>query len=157
MAATSTRDGKRRSTAMATTRGATGYESSATAENPAGTASPDQQYAYQTAPGLYLAELAVVDKDRLVALERQYVEGSGNTVRVSELMLSDDKDVTGTASLANEPAFSFVHSAELLALGDCPAGTPGAVPHHQRQPNPLLDNVEGMALGPRDPDGSRLM
>lgn len=124
--------------------------------NPGGDYLPDRQYAYETKNGLNLTELAVLDPDHLLALERHYVEGLGNSVRVSELRLTDDKDVTDTPALADAPADAFVQSTTLFSVGDCPAGSPGQVQAHQRQPNPLLDNVEGMAVGP-DRNGSRLL
>ncbi|WP_243794339.1 effector-associated constant component EACC1 [Saccharopolyspora gloriosae] len=120
---------------------------------PGGNYVPDRQCAYETSTGMYLAELAVTEQDRLLALERQYVEGLGNTVRVVELRLTDDKDVTNTPALAEVSADVFVRSSLLFSLGDCPAGGPEVVAGKQRQPNPLLENVEGMAVGPEEADG----
>lgn len=42
----------------------------------------------------------------------------------------------------------FVEHSLLFDLGRCPAGDPGVVPTHAgRIVSPLLENVEGMALG----------
>ncbi|MCX2730660.1 esterase-like activity of phytase family protein [Saccharopolyspora sp. NFXS83] len=126
-----------------------------------GTYIPDRQYAYETSAGTSLAELAVTGEDRLLALERQYVEGLGNTVRIFDIRLTDDKDITGGPALAEVPADVFVRSTLLFSLGDCPAGSPGQVVSRHEQPNPLLDNVEGMAVGPEETagpqKGSRLL
>ncbi|WP_024799391.1 esterase-like activity of phytase family protein [Nocardia sp. BMG51109] len=128
---------------------------------PGGTYIPDRQYAYEPSTGLNLADLAAVGPDRLLTLERQFVEGFGNTVRISELNLTGSKDVTDTPTLAEAPADMFVHSTQVFDLGDCPAGSPGVVDSKQDQPNPLLDNVEGMAVGPEvtsgPEQGSRLL
>jgi len=128
---------------------------------PGGTYTPDRQYAYETEAGLYLTELAVVEKDRLLALERQYVEGLGNAVRVYDVNLADAEDVTAKPSLAGDTADVFVPRRLLFDLADCPAGSPGRVAVKEPQHNPLLGNVEGMAVGPAATtgpnQGSRLL
>lgn len=120
---------------------------------PGGTYTPDYQYAYETGTGLYLTELAVVEQDRLLALERHYVEGLGNIIQVHDVRLDNAKDVTDDRALADDTADIFVPSTLLFNLGDCPAGSPGQVAVKQPQSNPLLDNVEGMAVGPEETTG----
>ncbi|TQM78762.1 hypothetical protein FHX81_1040 [Saccharothrix saharensis] len=120
---------------------------------PGGDYEPDRQYAYETDAGLYLTELAVVEPDRLLALERQYVEGLGNAIRVYDVDLADAEDVTGQASLANATADVFVPSTLLFDLAACPAGGRGKVTAEEPQSNPLLGNVEGMAVGPEETSG----
>ncbi|MBM7770562.1 hypothetical protein JOD54_000766 [Actinokineospora baliensis] len=117
---------------------------------------PDHQYAYETDSGLYLVELVVVGVDRLLALERQYVDGLGNTVRVYDVQLGGAPNVSDKPTLADLPADTFVRRTLLFDLGNCPAGSPGQVAAKQRQPNPLLENVEGMAVLPEGPDGRLL-
>lgn len=128
---------------------------------PGGTYTPDHQYAYETGAGFYLTELAVVGRDRLLALERQYVEGFGNGIRVYDVSIGGADDVTDDRALADDTADVFVPSTLLFDLGACPAGSPGQVATKEQQPNPLLGNVEGMAVGPEEstgPDkGSRLL
>ncbi|WP_447002452.1 effector-associated constant component EACC1 [Saccharothrix isguenensis] len=120
---------------------------------PGGTYTPDRQYAYETDAGLYLTELAFVERDRLLALERQYVEGLGNAVRVYDVRLADTEDVTDDPTLSDNTADVFSPRTLLFDLADCPAGSPGQVAVKEPQPNPLLGNVEGMAVGPEETTG----
>jgi hypothetical protein len=115
---------------------------------PGGAYTPDIQYVFLSDEGLDLTELAAVDGTHLLALERQYSAGVGNAIRVRELDLAQGQDVSRTQKLFNEPTDLETPSRLLFDLADCPAGRPGAVPQKEPQPNPLLENVEGMALGP---------
>lgn len=128
---------------------------------PGGAYTPDRQYAYETDAGLYLTELAVVEPDRLLALERQYVEGLGNAIRVYDVKLADALDVTDRPSLAHDTADVFAPRTLLFDLAACPAGGAGKVAAEEPQANPLLGNVEGMAVGPEETtgpeQGSRLL
>lgn len=113
---------------------------------PGGDYVPDRQFAYETGSGLRLADLVSTgENDSLLALERGYSEGQGNAVRMFRLSLRDLPDVTRQESLAEAPASTFASKTPLFDLAECPesgAETP------QKQPNPLLDNVEGATLGP---------
>ncbi|GAB3763729.1 esterase-like activity of phytase family protein [Microlunatus parietis] len=102
------------------------------------------QYGYRTDPGLSLVELAVADRDQLVALERGYTPGVGNTIKVFTVSLRRATDVTDRASLADAPDRTYLKKDLLFDLAECP---PSGAVAKQPQPNPLLDNVEGMALG----------
>ncbi|MEU6736227.1 caspase, EACC1-associated type [Streptomyces physcomitrii] len=113
----------------------------------------DEEFAYRTDPGLNLVELVAVDEDRLLALERQYTEGLGNAIRVKDISLRGAADVSREKSLYQAPADVFLHSTLLFDLADCPAGSPGEVAPAGVQANPLLGNVEGMALGSTLTDG----
>jgi hypothetical protein len=73
----------------------------------------------------------------LLALERAYVQGVGNSVRIYRLDLEDATDVSGIASLAGA-TFQPVRKTLLLDLG-----TLGV----------RLDNLEGMSWGPRTAAG----
>jgi hypothetical protein len=110
------------------------------------------QYAYKTDPGLSLVELAVVDQNELVSMERTYVPDVGNTIRVFTVSLHRAPDVTKQASLADADDNVFVQKKLLVDLVDCP---PSGAVANQPQPNPLLDNVEGLALGGHLPGGRR--
>jgi phytase-like protein/caspase domain-containing protein len=122
---------------------------------------PDRQYAYLTGFGLNLADLVVVSETRLITLERQFVEGVGNAVRVYDVDLTGAKNVANDPSLRGAGGGAFVKSDLLFDLGKCPPGSPGQVRSEDDQSNPLLTNVEGMALGdprPSGPDkGARLL
>ncbi|WP_381802409.1 esterase-like activity of phytase family protein [Streptomyces niveus] len=119
-----------------------------------GAYAPDRQYAYLSGDGMYLVELAAVESGRLLALERQYTAGLGNAIQVVELSLMKARDVTDEKSLYKLPADVFAERETLFDLAKCPAGGPGKVARaDERLLNPLLANVEGMALGDAWTDG----
>jgi hypothetical protein len=120
---------------------------------PGGEYKPDGQYAYRSSTGMYLAELTAVGNDRLLALERQFVEGLGNAIRVYSVPLAGARQVDDKKSLYDEPADTFLRTSLLFDLAECPAGDPGVVPDSPPQRNPLHQNVEGMALGEPWPNG----
>ncbi|MES4905394.1 MULTISPECIES: esterase-like activity of phytase family protein [unclassified Streptomyces] len=111
---------------------------------------PDRQIGYQTEEGLYLSELVAVGPDRLLALERGYIRGLGNGVRVYEVDLRGAANLIDTDRLVKDDSDRMAHKTLLVDLADCP---PGDVRTDDDQQNPLLDNVEGMALGPVIPAG----
>ncbi|MER6143679.1 esterase-like activity of phytase family protein [Streptomyces sparsogenes] len=111
---------------------------------------PDRQFGYQTEEGLYLSELVAVGPDHLLALERGYIRGLGNGVRVYEVDLRSTVDVTDTERLVKDDGDRLAYKTLVVDLAECP---PGDVQTHDDQRNPLLDNVEGMALGPAVPSG----
>jgi len=111
-----------------------------------------EQYAYKPDPGLALVELAVVDKDELVSMERTFVPGVGNTIRVFTVSLRRAVDVSDRESLADAPEKVFLQKKLLFDLVNCP---PSGAVAKQPQPNPLLDNVEALALAGVLPGGRR--
>ncbi|PPS88427.1 esterase-like activity of phytase family protein [Streptomyces sp. MH60] len=98
---------------------------------------PGARYTYRTDPGLGVSEVTATPDGRLLVLERGFTSGVGNTVR---LQLAD-RPGRGTA----------LHKRLLADLADCPSLGATA---QQPQPNPLLDNFEGMAVTGRS--GGRL-
>lgn len=116
---------------------------------PGGTYRPDGQYTYLAGDGMNLVELvALDDRGGLLALEREYTSGLGSSVRVVQLSLAGARDVTEVDSLYGLPAADFVDGTPVLDLAACPDGGPGAVAAPGSNPhNPLVDNVEGMAVG----------
>ncbi|MFB7090256.1 esterase-like activity of phytase family protein [Streptomyces sp. NPDC056296] len=87
------------------------------------------QYTYRTDGGLGVSEVTATPSGRLLVLERGFTSGVGNTVRLY---------------LTDRPRGGAALGKTLLAdLADCPSlGAPAKQP----QPNPLLDNFEGMAV-----------
>lgn len=110
------------------------------------------QYAYKPDPGLALVELAWVNRDQLVSMERTFTPGVGNTIRVFTVSLRRAVDVSKQASLADAPEKVFLQKKLLFDLVNCP---PSGAVAKQPQPNPLLDNVEALALGGYLPGGRR--
>ncbi|MFI9030355.1 esterase-like activity of phytase family protein [Streptomyces sp. NPDC053560] len=106
---------------------------------------PESQYAYQTEEGLFLSELVAVDETHLLALERGYISGLGNGIRVYEVDLTTADDVTGQASVTKHDNDLIAPKQLLFDLSRCPWG---GISTEEPQPNPVLQNVEGMALGP---------
>ncbi|OMI89177.1 hypothetical protein BSZ07_14015 [Streptomyces sp. M1013] len=98
---------------------------------------PGAQYTYRTDPGLGVSEITATPDGRLLVLERGFTSGVGNTVRLQ---------------LADRPGRAPALRKRLLAdLADCPSLGATA---EQPQPNPLLDNFEGMTVTGRS--GGRL-
>lgn len=91
-------------------------------------------------PGLYrtngLVEL-LAGHGMLLALERSYVAGRGNSAKIYRVDLEGATDVAGVPALAGA---SFTPARKSLVLDLAALAVP-------------LDNLEGMAWGPRLPDG----
>ncbi|MGI5196764.1 esterase-like activity of phytase family protein [Streptomyces sp. CA-288835] len=108
------------------------------------------QYGYQADQGLGVVELAPAGDGRLLVLERGFTAGVGNTVR---LYLADPRgadDVSGIENVTSGGAARLASKTLLADLADCP--TLGATAE-QPQPNPLLDNIEGLAVTGRTATG----
>lgn len=106
-------------------------ESVALAPNPAG------QF---TVNGL--VELLAVDSTRMLALERSFSVGTGNTVKLYEIDLAGATDVSGIASIADLTGIAPVSKRLVFDFSTVLAPA-------------QLDNLEGMTFGPNLADGSR--
>jgi hypothetical protein len=109
------------------------------------------QYAYRIDDGLGVPEVQATPDGRLLVLERGFTEGVGNTVR---LYLADPRHASDTRHVENltgQPGVRLIRKTLLADIADCPSLGATA---RQPQPNPLLDNIEGMAVTGRD--GNRL-
>ncbi|MCX4762317.1 esterase-like activity of phytase family protein [Streptomyces sp. NBC_01275] len=101
------------------------------------------QYAYRTDAGLGVPEVQALPDGRLLVLERGFTAGVGNTVR---LYLADPRHATDTSSVENLTGQTDVRLIKKTLLTDivtCPSLGATA---KQPQPNPLLDNIEGMVI-----------
>ena len=84
-----------------------------------------------------LADLLALDGERLLALERGFVEGVGNTARLYAVSLAGASDVAALDSLAGA-SFVAAHKSLVIDFGDL--GVP-------------MENFEGLAFGPELADG----
>ncbi|WP_328465772.1 esterase-like activity of phytase family protein [Streptomyces sp. NBC_00448] len=119
-----------------------------------------RQYAYHVdtdANGTLLgvSDIAATGDGRLLVLERGFTAGVGNTIR---LYLADPGragDVSRVTDLTGQRNVKVMPKTLLADIGDCPSLGATA---KQPQPNPLLDNIEGMAVTGHAPGGGlRLM
>ncbi|MFE6283311.1 esterase-like activity of phytase family protein [Streptomyces sp. NPDC057877] len=102
-----------------------------------------EQYGYRADTGLGVVEVTALADGRLLVLERGWTSGVGNTVR---LYLADPRHATDTGGIENltgQDGVRLIRKTPLADLVDCP--DLGATAK-QPQPNPLLDNIEAMAV-----------
>jgi hypothetical protein len=109
----------------------------------------DRQYVYPTDPVTGpstvftvngLVELLPLNNEFLLAMERSFSVGAGNTIRIYRVALPGATNVSGDADLDNVTGLRQAQKTLLLELPAAVGGQP-------------LDNVEGMTRGPRLPDG----
>ena len=121
---------------------------------------PAQEYFYLTEPGrtagdLGVAEIIALSETDILVLERGFVDGQGNTIRIFQVSLNHAADVSEAPSLA-APGLQPVSKTLLVDVSTCPSGG-ATIPPGATQPNALLDNFEAMTLGPKLPGGRRAL
>ncbi|WP_030669825.1 esterase-like activity of phytase family protein [Streptomyces cellulosae] len=112
------------------------------------------QYAYPVDAGLGVPEVQATPDGRLLVLERGFTSGVGNTVR---LYLADPRratDTSGVENLTGQAGVRPVRKTLLADIADCPSLGATA---KQPQPNPLLDNIEGMVVTGRAGDRLKVL
>ena len=109
----------------------------------------DREYVYETDPVADpspiftvngLVELLPLNNQFLLAMERSFSVGSGNTIRLYRVALPGASDVRGVDDLHRLDRVRPVQKTLLLDLEDLGL---------------TLDNLEGMTLGPQLPDGQQ--
>ncbi|WP_328839057.1 esterase-like activity of phytase family protein [Streptomyces europaeiscabiei] len=112
------------------------------------------QYGYRTDTGLGVVEVAGLPGGRLLVLERGFTAGVGNTVRLYAADTRGATDTGGVAVLTGQDGdgVRLVRKTLLADLVNCPSLGATA---KQPQPNPLLDNIEGMAVTGSSRSGGR--
>jgi hypothetical protein len=100
-----------------------------------------------------VADLAALSPTDLLVLERSYFPVTGNGIHIYRADLSQAANVITESTLSDDtPA---VPKRPILDLSSLPDGD--FPPPLQPQLNRILDNFEGMALGPRLADGRRVL
>jgi hypothetical protein len=117
---------------------------------------PIAEYFYLTEPGraasdVGAAEMLALSEHDLLVLERGFVAGQGNTIRIFRVSVKSAPDVSNQPTL-DAPDLAPVAKNLVVDVANCPSA--GAT-SPQVQPNPLLDNYEAMALGPGLEGGRR--
>ncbi|MFF3493434.1 esterase-like activity of phytase family protein [Streptomyces sp. NPDC002795] len=115
----------------------------------AGSFAPAAQYGYRTDPDLGISEVTAAPDGRLLVLERGFTSGVGNTIRLYAAELRGATDTSGMETIG--AGTRLAHKTLLADLANCPSL---GAPAHQPQPNPLLDNIEAMAVTGRGPHGA---
>ncbi len=109
------------------------------------------QYAFQADAGLNISDITSTGDGRLLVLERGYTPNVGNTVRLYVADLRHASDVGGTTYVSDDqPGVRYAAKALVADIGQCPSLGATA---KQPQPNPLLDNIEGVTVTGRGHDG----
>lgn len=116
-----------------------------------------REHAYATDVGLERGELGVSDiaalgADDLLVLERGYRRGTGNSIRIYRVNLAHAASACDAIERlsADTPVLPKRLVVDLATLT-----SPCALSPKQPQPTPLMENYEGLALGPTLPDGRR--
>lgn len=120
----------------------------------------DLEVAYRTEPVFAggapgdngVSDLAPLSFDRVLLLERGYVAGHGNSVRVYDVDLRGAQNVAGLADARAAVPVQKRLVVDLALVADERCSAP---PGPQRRRT--LDNYEGLALGPTLADGRRLI
>lgn len=108
------------------------------------------QYGYRADTGLGVSEAQATPDGRLLVLERGFTAGVGNTVRLYLADLRHAADTRRVDTLTGQDGVRLARKTLLADLVNCPSLGAQA---KQPQPNPLLDNIEGLTITGRTPDG----
>jgi len=112
------------------------------------------QYGYRVDAGVGVSEITATGDGRLLVLERGFTAGVGNTVRLYLADPRDATDVSGVANLTAQTDARLIGKTLLADIGTCPSLGATA---KQPQPNPLLDNIEAVAVTEKDNNRLRLL
>jgi len=118
----------------------------------------DEEHAYRTEPSspsggtMGVTDLAALSDDTLLVLERGFKADYGNTVRIFRVEFGSSVRVDAVASL--DDMTPVLKKTLVVDLSELPSD---GITHPGPQPNPILGNYEGMALGPTIADGRRLL
>lgn len=129
----------------------------------------DAACAYRTEPyrgDFGVSEMVALSDTELLVLERDYVAGEGNTVRLFHVDVADADlghsnlgrtGACGSEVLSPSPLGSAVPVLTKTLVLDFASLPSQGVRHPGTQQHNLLDNYEAMALGPRLEDGRQIV
>ncbi|WP_344423048.1 esterase-like activity of phytase family protein [Amycolatopsis minnesotensis] len=109
-------------------------------------AAPNPPGAFATTGISSLLAADPVDPSKFLVMERSFVTGVGNKLRIYEMDTKGATNVLGVKSLAGAKNVKPVRKRLVADLADFPLSTLSTV-----------DNVEGMTWGPRLPSGERTL
>ncbi|MFD7057647.1 esterase-like activity of phytase family protein [Streptomyces mirabilis] len=114
--------------------------------NHAGGYDLSKEIGYQVDPGNRISEVTAYGQHGLLVLEAAFTANVGNTIKVYAAPHAlESADVTQVADLGDARSIVLAHKSLVADVGQCPSlGATAPEP----QPNPLLDNYEGMTLAP---------
>lgn len=104
-----------------------------------------EQLGYQVDPGNRIAEVQAYGPDGLLVLEAAYDPATGNTIELYAVHTARAADVTDVPDLAEAPAADVMPKTLVADVTACPSM---GAPAKEAQTNPLMDNFEGMTIGP---------
>jgi hypothetical protein len=111
-----------------------------------------KEIGYQVDPGNRISEVAAYGSHGLLVLEAAFTAGYGNTIKVyAAPHITRSADATQVGDLGDTGTALLVKKTLVADVAQCPSlGATAPEP----QPNPLLDNYEGMTIAPgKDRDG----
>ena len=108
-----------------------------------------KEIGYQVDPGNRISEVAAYGSHGLLVLEAAFTAGVGNTIKVyAAPNVQRSADVTPVTDLGNATGTELTKKTLIADVSQCPSlGATAPEP----QPNPILDNYEGMTLAPGAP------
>jgi hypothetical protein len=121
--------------------------------------SKTMEVAYRTEPvfaegggDMGVAEICALSDQDLLVLERSYVPGVGNSIRIFRTSIAGAPDVEQVERLTDTTPVVTKHLVMDLAVAGLEVS-----PARSQTTKPLYPNYEGMTLGPRLPDGRRVL
>lgn len=101
-----------------------------------------------------VSEMLAISDTELLVLERGFQSDYGNTVRIYRVSLAASTDALPASTDVLPASARLLEKSLVVDLGSLDCGGCG---HPSRQPNPILDNYEALALGPKLADGRRVV
>ena len=102
------------------------------------------EFYYQADAGQSISDIVALSDTDLLVLERSWTPDVGNTARIFLTSTAGATDVSDVESL-DGAGIEPLPKELLVDIVNCP---PGDAVAKETQPNPLLDNFDGLALGP---------